>query len=146
MTPPLQSAEYRQEGVQTEDTYLAQVGDGQARLEETIERGRAYLQAGADSLFVPAVIDQASIQRLVHDIPGPLSLNLLAMAPSAPELFQMGVTRVSLGSRAMRTTMGLVRKIAEDLCSQGTTEAMNHEVYSYAEAQVLFASGEQRSR
>jgi len=125
------------------DTYLAQVGEGQARLEETIERGRAYLQAGADSIYVPYVIDRAIIQTLVRDIPGPI--NLLAMVPSAPELFQLGVTRVSIGSRAMVATMGLVRKIAQELRDHGTYEAMK-QAYSYTDAQALYASEARQSR
>jgi len=128
------------------DTYLAQVGSGQARLEETIQRGRAYLQAGADSIFVPYVIDPATIQTLVRTIPGPISLLAMPGAPSAPELFRLGVARVSIGSRAMAATMGLVRKIAQELRDYGTYEAMSHEGYRRAEAQALFASRQRRSR
>jgi 2-methylisocitrate lyase-like PEP mutase family enzyme len=120
------------------DTYLAQVGEGQARLEETIRRGRTYLQAGADSIFVPYVIDPAIIQILVRDIPGPINLLAMPGAPSAPELFRLGVARVSIGSRAMLATMGLVREIAQELRDHGTYEAMSHEVYRRTEAQALF--------
>jgi len=128
------------------DTYLAQVGEGQARLEETIQRGRAYLQAGADSIFVPFLINPAIIQIVVRDIAGPITLLAMPGGPSTPELFRMGVVRVSIGSRAMVATMGLVRKIAQELREHGTYEAMNHEVYRHAEAQALFASRERRSR
>jgi len=128
------------------DTYLAQVGEGRARLEETIGRGRVYLQAGANSIFVPYVIDPAIIQILVRDIPGPINLLAMPGAPSAPELFRLGVARVSIGSRAMLATMGLVRKIAQELRDHGTYEAMSYEAYRRAEAQALFASGARRSR
>jgi len=127
------------------DTYLAHVGEGQARLEETIQRGKAYLQAGADSVFVPYLIDPTIIQILVRDVPGPISLLAMPGAPSAPELFHLGVVRISIGSRAMAATMGLVRKIAQDLRDHGTYEAMSHEPYSRDEAQVLFASRERRN-
>ncbi len=128
------------------DTYLAQVGERQARVEETIQRGRAYLQAGADSIFVPYVIDPAIIQILVRDIPGPINLLAMPGAPSTPELFQLGVARVSIGSRAMLATMGLVRKIAQELRDHGTYEAMSQEGYRRAEAQALFAANMRRSR
>jgi 2-methylisocitrate lyase-like PEP mutase family enzyme len=128
------------------DTYLAQVGEGQARLEETIHRGRAYLQAGADSIFVPLVIDPAVIQILVRDIPGPLNLMAMPGAPSAPELFQLGVARVSIGPSAVLATMGLVHKIAQELREHGTYETMSHDFYSFAEAQALLASSQRRSR
>lgn len=122
------------------DTYLAQVGEGQARLEETIQRGRAYLQAGADSIFVPYLTDPALIQVLVRDIPSPINLLAMPGGPSAPDLFQLGVARVSIGSRAMLATMGLVRKIAQELRDHGTYESMSQEIYRRAEAQALFAS------
>jgi 2-methylisocitrate lyase-like PEP mutase family enzyme len=128
------------------DTYLARVGEGQARLKETIGRGRAYLQAGADSIFVPYVIDPAIIQTLVRDIPGPITLLAMPGALSAAELFQLGVVRVSIGSRAMVATMGLVRKIAQELRDHGTYEALSQEVYRRAEAQALFASERRPSR
>lgn len=122
------------------DTYLAQVGEGQAQLEETIRRGRAYLQAGADSIFVPYVTEPAIIQILVRDIPGPINLLAMPGGPSVPELFRLGVVRVSVGSRAMLATMGLIRKIAQELRDHGTYEAMSREAYRRAEAQALFAS------
>jgi DNA-directed RNA polymerase specialized sigma24 family protein len=47
---------------------------------------------------------------------------------------------------AMLATMGLVRKIAQELRDHGTYETMSHEGYRRAEAQALFASGGRRSR
>jgi 2-methylisocitrate lyase-like PEP mutase family enzyme len=41
-------------------------------------------------------------------------------APSIPELEKLGVARVSVGSSAMRATLGLVKRIAEELKSTGT--------------------------
>lgn len=123
------------------DTYLAQVGKGQAaRLEETIQRGRAYLQAGADSIFVPLLIDPAVIEVLVQEIPGPLNIMAMPGAPSAPELFKLGVARVSIGHNAMAASMGLVRKIAQELRGQGTYEAMSQDVYDFGAAQALFTA------
>lgn len=122
------------------DTYLAQVGEGQARLEETIRRGRAYLQAGADSIFVPLVLDPAIIQILVQEIPAPLNLLALPDGPSAHELFQLGVARISIGHNAMLATMGLVSNMAHELREHGTYEAMNRYFYGFAEGAALFAS------
>src|SRR5260370_24195372 len=122
------------------DTYLAQVGEGQARLEETIRRGRAYLQAGADSIFVPLVLDPAIIQILVQEIPAPLNLLALPDRPSPHELFQLGVARISIGHNAMLATMGLVSKMAHELREHGTYETMNQYFYGFAEGAALFAS------
>jgi 2-methylisocitrate lyase-like PEP mutase family enzyme len=120
------------------DTYLATGGEPQARLDETIRRARAYLQAGADSIFVPFVTDPALIQLLVRDIPGPLNILSLPGGPSAPELFKLGVARVSIGVRAMLATMGLVHTIARELHAHGSSAALLRAGYSFAEADALF--------
>jgi 2-methylisocitrate lyase-like PEP mutase family enzyme len=51
----------------------------------------------------------------------------------------LGVTRISIGSRAMVATMGLVREIARELRERGTYEHIALHPYSYDEATKLFA-------
>lgn len=120
------------------DTYLFHIGDETTRLEETIRRARAYLQAGANSIFVPGVTDPSLIQILVREIPGPLNIMVGPGAPSAPELFKLGVARVSIGGAAMLATMGLVRDIARELREQGTYEQLALHAYDFTEAWMLF--------
>jgi 2-methylisocitrate lyase-like PEP mutase family enzyme len=120
------------------DTYLASGGAQQARFDETVHRARAYLQAGADSIFVPFVTDASLIQRLVRAIPGPLNILALPGTPVAPELFKLGVARVSIGVRAMLATMGVVRSIARELHEHGSSVTLLRDGYSFAEAQALF--------
>ena len=45
-------------------------------------------------------------------------------SPSVPELEKLGVARVSVGSGAMRATLGLVRRIAEELKNAGSYKAL----------------------
>lgn len=120
------------------DTYLFQVGEKASRLEETIRRARAYLEAGASTIFVPGVIDQPTIEILVREIPAPLNLLLRPNSLSIPELFKLGVRRISIGSSVMLATMGLTRDIARELRAQGTYTQLAMHPYSYAEASKLF--------
>jgi 2-methylisocitrate lyase-like PEP mutase family enzyme len=120
------------------DTYLFHIGDQTTRLEETIRRARAYLQAGANSIFVPGVTDPSLIQVLVREIPGPLNIMVGPGAPPVPELFKLGVARVSIGGAAMLATMGLVRDIARELREQGTYEQLALHAYEFPEAWKLF--------
>jgi 2-methylisocitrate lyase-like PEP mutase family enzyme len=122
------------------DTYLYQVGAEETRLEETLRRARAYLEAGATCIFVPGVLDPSLIQVLVREIPGPLNILAGYKGPSARELFQLGVTRVSIGGMAMLATMGLIRDIARELREHGTYEHIAAHFYSFGEASQLFAS------
>jgi 2-methylisocitrate lyase-like PEP mutase family enzyme len=121
------------------DTFLHQVGPEASRLDETLFRATAYLEAGADCIFVPGVVDAPTIETLVKEIPAPLNIMAGPGAPSAPELFKLGVTRVSVGVAAMLATMGLVRDMANELRATGTYEQMNRHPYGYGEASTLFA-------
>ncbi len=120
------------------DVFLHQVGPEASRLEETIFRAKAYLSAGADSIFVPGVVDKATIETLVMEIPAPINIMAGPGAPSAPELFALGVRRVSVGVAAMMATMGLAREIAHELRDSGTYEHIAKHPFSYGEASLLF--------
>ena len=120
------------------DTYLYRIGAEENRLDETLQRARTYLQAGADSIFVPGVTDLSLIEVLVREIPGPLNILAGANAPSAPELFKLGVRRISIGGAAMQATMGYVRDIARELREQGTYTQMAQHPYSHNDATNLF--------
>ncbi|MGZ3716152.1 MAG: isocitrate lyase/PEP mutase family protein [Ktedonobacterales bacterium] len=120
------------------DTYLTGVGEGQARLEETIRRGRAYLEAGADCIFVPLVMDAATIEVLVREIPGPLNILAIPGSLPAPDLFTLGVRRVSIGDSAMLATLGLVATIARELRERGTYTTISRDFFGFAEVKALF--------
>jgi 2-methylisocitrate lyase-like PEP mutase family enzyme len=102
------------------DVYLDQVGPPETRYDEAVRRALAYRDAGADCVFVPGVRDAETIAKLVRDLKCPL--NILAGPGSLPvaELEKLGVARVSLGSAPMRATLGLLRRMAEELRASGT--------------------------
>jgi 2-methylisocitrate lyase-like PEP mutase family enzyme len=107
------------------DVYLAQVGKPESRYDETVRRLSAYRDAGADCLFAPGVRDASTIGRLVRDLNAPLNILAGPGLPPVPELQKLGVARVSLGSGPMRATLGLLARMAEELKTSGTYEAMN---------------------
>jgi 2-methylisocitrate lyase-like PEP mutase family enzyme len=65
---------------------------------DAVERGRAYLDVGADCVFVPGVRDADTIGRLVEAI-GVRKVSVLAGpgSPTLAELGSLGVARVSCG-------------------------------------------------
>ncbi|MBO0784344.1 MAG: isocitrate lyase/phosphoenolpyruvate mutase family protein [Ktedonobacteraceae bacterium] len=121
------------------DTYLFQIGEEAKRLEETLSRARAYLEAGANGIFVPGVIDLSLIEVLVREIPGPLNLIVMPGIPSAPDLFQLGVVRLSIGGAAMLAAMGLIWEIAHELREQGTYQKLSQHPDGMSQAWSLFA-------
>jgi 2-methylisocitrate lyase-like PEP mutase family enzyme len=122
------------------DTFLIAVGDTlEERIAATIDRGNAYLRAGADLVFVPAVVDLDVIRRLAHVWPAQLSVMAMPGAPAAKAFFDAGATRVSLGSFAMLATFGALRDMARDIKESGVWSSMERTFYGYREAELLFA-------
>jgi 2-methylisocitrate lyase-like PEP mutase family enzyme len=102
------------------DVYLLEIGPQEKRYDETLRRLSAYRDAGAGCVFVPGLRDPAIIGRLVKDLQCPVNILVGPGSPSIPELQKLGVARVSVGSAAMRATLGLLRRIAEELKTSGT--------------------------
>lgn len=107
-------------------------------LANTVERGRAYLQAGADCVFVPGLKDAKHIGAVVEALRAPV--NVLAVAGTLPiaELAGLGVKRVSTGSGSMRAAMGALRRIAEEVRTLGTYKGMLEQAVPYAEMNGFF--------
>lgn len=121
------------------DTYLTGFGlDEAERYGETVRRGRAYLEAGADVVFVPGLVHPPTVRSLVRDLGGQVSLMAVSGAPSVPELLGLGVRRVSTGPSAMLAAMGVVAGIARELREHGTYREVERSFYGFSEAEALF--------
>jgi 2-methylisocitrate lyase-like PEP mutase family enzyme len=105
------------------DTYLRRVGESAARLPDALARAEAYLAAGADGIFVPGVIDPATIAELVKGVPAPLNVLAGHGAPSIDELAALGVARVSVGSSIAMVAYAAVRRNAQELFTSGTYDS-----------------------
>lgn len=109
------------------------------RLERAVERGRAYLAAGADCIFVPAVSDPDEIGALVQGIGGPVSVLAGAGSPGFDVLAGLGVARISVGSGAHRAVLALTRRMANEAYGENRLDTMLADQMSFAEIQALLA-------
>jgi 2-methylisocitrate lyase-like PEP mutase family enzyme len=98
------------------DEYLS----GGRALDVAVARANAYLAAGADGVFVPGVVDPATIEALVAKIPAPLNVLVGPGAPAVPELARLGVARVSLGSGVAEAAYAVMRRVAREALTTGT--------------------------
>ncbi|HEY3015928.1 MAG TPA: isocitrate lyase/phosphoenolpyruvate mutase family protein [Nocardioides sp.] len=75
-------------------------------LADALERGRAFLDAGAPVVFVPGRLDEAQIQTLVEAF-GPQRLTLIGIPGTPPlsRLEELGVARVSYGPLPQRVAL-----------------------------------------
>lgn len=121
------------------DTYLIPIGPVETRFDRTVERLRAYRQAGADCLFAPGLKDPDTIAKLVRAVNGPLNILLMPGMPTLRELENMGVARASAGSGVMRATLGLTRRIAKEMLEAGTYASMLEGTVPFAEVNELLA-------
>jgi 2-methylisocitrate lyase-like PEP mutase family enzyme len=115
------------------------VGDPSKRYDETVRRLSAFRDAGADCVFVPGIRDRETIGRLVVDLSCPVNILAGPGSPSVSELAALGVKRISLGSGPMRATLGLLRRLAEEVKLAGTYAAMES-APSHAEINALMNS------
>ncbi|MFA5593755.1 MAG: isocitrate lyase/phosphoenolpyruvate mutase family protein [Trueperaceae bacterium] len=100
------------------------------KLADAIERGRAYLEAGASLIFVPGKLDRAATEQLVAGLGrGKLSVIGVPGALSAKEYEQLGVARISYGPWTQNYALNAYLQLAESLYADGTvpesTKALN---------------------
>jgi 2-methylisocitrate lyase-like PEP mutase family enzyme len=101
------------------DVFLA----GSGELDEALARSVAYAEAGADSLFVPGLVDPAGIAALAS---GPLPVTVMAWpgAPPAAELAAAGAVRISLGSAIAQAAYRVAARAAAELLADGTYDSV----------------------
>jgi 2-methylisocitrate lyase-like PEP mutase family enzyme len=115
------------------DGYWLGLGQPRSRFEETVERARAYLEAGADCIFVPGVTDRDTIRALARAVPGPLNVLATADAPPISELAELGVARVSVGSGFHRATLRNLQRMAQEYLEDGTYGSFTEDTLPYPE-------------
>jgi 2-methylisocitrate lyase-like PEP mutase family enzyme len=120
------------------DTYFA--GTSGDVFAETVERATRYVDAGADCIFVPGVVEADTIRRLAAAIPAPLNVVAgLANTIDAPTLFSLGVRRVSLGGSLARAALGGLERAARELLGAGTLGFLDGAI-GYADLQRRFGA------
>jgi len=106
------------------DIYLMPVGPEATRFERTVERLRAYRDAGADCLFAPGLYDRDTIAKLVKAVEAPLNILATSACPPLAELEKIGVARISTGSGIMRAAMGAVQRIGKEMLEARSLDGM----------------------
>ena len=102
----------------TETFHLGPLGT--SPFQTAIERGSAYLEAGADCVLVPGIQHVQVVERLAHAMNGPLAISIsLSSAPNLDTYSAAGVSCVTLGSSLLRSLLGNLRAKAHELTSFG---------------------------
>jgi len=122
--------------------------------DEAIRRGQAYLDAGADALFVEAPRTVEQLDRIGREFAGvPLVANVVegGLTPqlSAPELADLGFTIVLFANFLMRVVAKTATRALSVLHDTGDSRGLADEMLTWTERQELvelhiFQSLEQR--
>lgn len=87
---------------------------------DAVERGRAYLDAGATCVFVPGNFGEDVVAELVAGI-GERRVSLIGLPeiPAPARLQELGVARLSYGPYTQRVVLGALQDLASDLYGGG---------------------------
>lgn len=97
---------------------------------DAIERGRAFLEAGAASVFVPGILNADVTRQLVEGI-GQRKVSVIGLpgALTAAEYEALGIARISYGPTTQRVALTALQDVAVSLYADGVipegTRALN---------------------
>lgn len=98
---------------------------------DAIARGRAYLDAGATSIFVPGILN-AEVTRALVDGIGDRKISVIGLpgALSAAEYERLGVARISYGPMPQNVALTALKRLGTSLLADGSipddTEQLNN--------------------
>ncbi len=95
---------------------------GNPDLADTIARLQAYQEAGADVLYAPGLATTEEIENLTSTVDRPVNVLIMPGGPSAPQIFEAGATRVSVGSAISAAAQATIVEAGRELLDQGTHE------------------------
>ena len=120
------------------DVYWLSIGKEEKRFEMAIDRATAYIDAGADGIFIPGNLSKDLLKDLVKSIDAPLNVLPSKTNYSINDLKNIGVKRVSTGSGPVRSSLAIIKDISEELFTKKTLNVMFNTTISYEDANKLF--------
>ena len=96
------------------DLFLKTQTYDDALVGQTIERGKAFADAGASGFFVPRLGDPRQIERVVREVPLPLNVIAYPGAPDKKVWAEAGVARISHGPFPHRALMATLEQMARE--------------------------------
>jgi 2-methylisocitrate lyase-like PEP mutase family enzyme len=119
------------------DIYHLQYGEESTRLDATVERCKAYVDAGADCVYPFGLRDPEVIAKLVKAVSAPVNITGRAGMPNAAAFESMGVARITIASAPTLVTMSAIQRIARELRATGGFDMLTASL-RHPDAQKLF--------
>ncbi|MEO6433916.1 MAG: isocitrate lyase/phosphoenolpyruvate mutase family protein [Sphingomicrobium sp.] len=100
------------------DLYLKVKEHDAALLNEVIERGKAFADAGASGFFVPRLSDPRQIEKIVREVPLPLNVIAFPGSPPKRDWIGAGVARISHGPFPLKALMETFKAMAAEALAE----------------------------
>ncbi|ATY99357.1 MULTISPECIES: isocitrate lyase/PEP mutase family protein [Streptomyces] len=115
-------------------------------LDAAIERAHAYVEAGADVIFVEAPESVEQIERIAARIPQPKLINMFhgGKTPLVPKerLRELGYRLIIIPSDLQRAVITAVRRTLEAINRDGDSGAVHDDMASFAERERIVRTAE----
>jgi len=85
------------------------------KLEMFLQRGKAYLQSGADCIFALGVKEEEALQTIVQELNCPVNVLFFPGVPDLSTLQRIGVRRVSFGPNLLKIAVAAMKNFMQQL-------------------------------
>jgi 2-methylisocitrate lyase-like PEP mutase family enzyme len=106
-----------------------------------LERAAAYLEAGADMIFVEAPTSEAEIADIARRLPGLKLINMFAGGKTplvaVPRLEALGYHVVIIPSDTQRAAIKAMQRVLKTIARDGSAAAMADDMVSFKERELL---------
>jgi 2-methylisocitrate lyase-like PEP mutase family enzyme len=112
--------------------------------ERTMERGHAYVEAGADVIFVEAPVSEAEIAAIARALPYPKLINMFegGKTPIVPlaRLAALGYRIVIIPSDLQRAAIRAMEDVLAAIRRDGNSAALADRLASFAEREAIIGT------
>ncbi len=109
-------------------------------LDAAIERANAFVEAGADVIFIEAPTDEAELSRIPREVPAPHIANIVfgGLTPEIPnaKLKKFGFSGVLYANAALQAALRSVRGVLSELKATGSLAGVRDQLASFEERQA----------
>ncbi len=123
------------------DTYLRRLVPVEQAYDETVRRAKLYRDAGANSIFAPALTDLGDLTRLVKDVVLPLNCLAWPGLPDGATLERIGVRRLSAGSGIGKVVLNHTLSLAKAFLAEGRSEPFSEGTLSNPDINGMLRRG-----
>ncbi len=118
--------------------------------EKTIERSHAYMDAGADVIFVEAPTTVEQIESIARDLPYPKLINMFAGGKTplvpAPRLGELGYAFVIIPSDTQRAAIGGMEAALEAIARDGHSGSVQDRMVSFQDREEIIGTADYMAR